>query len=84
MFISPRPPFRNCELRFLKRLQFSFHRPLHELFGVFFKNGLVMDALEEPNFTEADMIQDRVEATPNFIQLPALMAFRFRLLGRAE
>lgn len=58
--------------------QFYFHRPVHELFGVFFKRGLVMDALEEPNFTEEDAVPERLYATANFTQFPALMAFRFK------
>ncbi|KAJ6789377.1 hypothetical protein PWT90_00930 [Aphanocladium album] len=55
-----------------------FHRPLHELFGVFFKSGLVMDAMEEPSFTEEHVDPKRIESTANFPQLPALMAFRLR------
>jgi SAM-dependent methyltransferase len=31
-----------------------FHRPLHELFGAFFRAGFVMDALEEPALTTQD------------------------------
>ncbi|CAH0024688.1 unnamed protein product [Clonostachys rhizophaga] len=58
-----------------------FHRPIHELLAPFFKAGLVMDALEEPNFTEEDAIADRPEATSNFVELPALMAFRLRRFG---
>ena len=55
-----------------------FHRPLHEIFGTFFKRGLVLDGLEEPSFTEADANPDRIVSTVNFPQLPALMAFRLR------
>ncbi|TQW00832.1 methyltransferase type 11 [Cordyceps javanica] len=55
-----------------------FHRPLHELFATFFKAGLVMDALEEPSFTEEHETPQRIESTANFTQLPALMAFRLR------
>ncbi|KAL7911877.1 S-adenosyl-L-methionine-dependent methyltransferase [Trichoderma velutinum] len=58
--------------------QYYFHRPLHELFGVFFKRGLALDALEEPNFTEEDAIPERVEASCNFPQLPAILSFRFK------
>ncbi|KAM0463068.1 hypothetical protein ACHAPV_003194 [Trichoderma viride] len=58
--------------------QFYFHRPLHELFGVFFKRGLIMDALEEPSFTKEDVVPERLYATANFTQFPALMAFRFK------
>ncbi|KAL7793077.1 S-adenosyl-L-methionine-dependent methyltransferase [Trichoderma ceciliae] len=57
---------------------YSFHRPIHELFGIFFKRGLAMDALEEPSFTEEDAEPKRLESTANFTQLPALLSFRFR------
>jgi hypothetical protein len=52
---------------------------MHELFTTFFKAGLVMDAMEELAFTEADA-EDRIEATPNFNQIPFILAFRMRLL----
>ncbi|KAH6608550.1 hypothetical protein Trco_001896 [Trichoderma cornu-damae] len=58
--------------------QYYFHRPLHELLGVFFQRGLAMDALEEPSFTEEDAVPGRLEATANFPQLPALMSFRLK------
>ncbi|KAH8677831.1 methyltransferase type 11 [Xylariales sp. PMI_506] len=57
--------------------QIYFHRPLHELFGTFFKAGSVMDALEEPSFTEEDHVE-RIESHANFTQFPALLAFRLR------
>ncbi|KAK7948104.1 uncharacterized protein PG986_008990 [Apiospora aurea] len=59
-------------------LQIIFHRPIHEIFTTFFREGLVMDAIEEPAFTEADGVKERVEAHSNFTQLPALLAFRLR------
>ncbi|PNP59290.1 hypothetical protein THARTR1_01036 [Trichoderma harzianum] len=58
--------------------QYYFHRPLHELFNVFFKRGLALDALEEPSFTEEDAVPERVEASCNFPQLPAILSFRFK------
>ncbi|KAK8094666.1 hypothetical protein PG997_001351 [Apiospora hydei] len=58
--------------------QIIFHRPIHEIFTTFFREGLVMDAIEEPAFTEADGVKERVEAHSNFTQLPALLAFRLR------
>jgi hypothetical protein len=41
-----------------------------------------MDALEEPNFTKEDGIPERAEATPNFVELPALLSFRLRRSDR--
>lgn len=51
---------------------------MHELFGIFFKTGLVMDAMEEPAFKEEDGGKDRIESNTNFTQLPAILAFRMR------
>ncbi|KJZ76427.1 hypothetical protein HIM_04156 [Hirsutella minnesotensis 3608] len=53
------------------QLQVYFHRPLHELLGTFFQRGLVMDAMKEPAFTEA-------QSQGNNTQLPPIMAFRLR------
>ena len=58
-----------------------FHRPLHELFGTFFKRGLVMDALEEPIFSEEyarERGEIRAESQSNYTQIPAIMVFRMR------
>lgn len=59
-------------------MKFYFHRPLHELFSVFFKAGLVMDAMEEPAFTEADANPENIASHVNYTQLPAILAFRLR------
>ena len=59
--------------------QLYFHRSMHELFGDFFKGGLVMDGMEEVGFTEADGVPNRIEASSNFTQLPAILSFRFRV-----
>ncbi|RYP21551.1 hypothetical protein DL765_002187 [Monosporascus sp. GIB2] len=74
------PPTRGVALYGSPAAQVYFHRPLHELFSVFFRAGLVMDAIEEPAFTEADRIPERVESHSNFTQLPAILAFRLRKL----
>ncbi|KAK1249326.1 hypothetical protein MKX07_002842 [Trichoderma sp. CBMAI-0711] len=58
--------------------QFYFHRPLHELLGTFFKRGLILDALEEPGFTEEDGDDDKAYATANFPQLPPILSLRLR------
>ena len=52
---------------------------MDSLFTEFFRHGLVMDAMEEPAFTEADADEARVEASCNYTQLPAILAFRMRL-----
>ncbi|CAP61513.1 uncharacterized protein PODANS_4_1280 [Podospora anserina S mat+] len=59
--------------------QTYYHRPIHELLSTFLKDGkLVMDAIEEPAFTEDDCDERRVESSTNFTQLPALLAFRLK------
>ncbi|KAK4173913.1 hypothetical protein QBC36DRAFT_193576, partial [Triangularia setosa] len=59
--------------------QIYYHRPIHELLSVFLKDGkLVMDAIEEPAFTEDDFDDKRVESSTNFTQLPAILAFRLK------
>ncbi|AEO64713.1 uncharacterized protein THITE_2010931, partial [Thermothielavioides terrestris NRRL 8126] len=40
--------------------------------------GLVMDAMEELAFTEADA-EDRIESSANFTQLPTILSFRMRM-----
>ncbi|GAB1319722.1 S-adenosyl-L-methionine-dependent methyltransferase [Madurella fahalii] len=59
--------------------QVYYHRPMHELFTTFFRSGLVMDAMEELAFTEEDA-EARIESSSNYTQLPAILAFRMRLL----
>ncbi|KAK8130357.1 hypothetical protein PG999_002737 [Apiospora kogelbergensis] len=75
------PPSRGVAQWGQPALQVYFHRPIHELFTTFFREGLVMDAIEEPAFTEADGNKDRIEAHSNFTQLPALLAFRLRRIS---
>ncbi|RYP75960.1 hypothetical protein DL771_002032 [Monosporascus sp. 5C6A] len=72
------PPTRGISLYGQPAPQVYFHRPMHELLSVFFRAGLVMDAMEEPAFTEADSTPERVGSHSNFTQLPALLAFRLR------
>ncbi|KAK6065899.1 methyltransferase type 11 [Seiridium cupressi] len=55
-----------------------FHRSMHELFGIFFRPGLVMDGFEELAFSEEDGSKERIEVHTNFPQLPAILAFRLR------
>lgn len=51
---------------------------MHEIFTTFFREGLVMDAMEELAFTEEDAEPHRIESSSNFTQLPAILAFRMR------
>ncbi|KAK0744634.1 S-adenosyl-L-methionine-dependent methyltransferase [Apiosordaria backusii] len=62
--------------------QIYYHRPIHELLSIFLKGReLVMDAIEEPAFTQDDFDDKRVESSTNFTQLPAILAFRLKLRG---
>ncbi|KAJ2986203.1 hypothetical protein NUW58_g5137 [Xylaria curta] len=72
------PPYHGVALYGQPAQQFYFHRPLHELFSAFFKAGLAMDAMEEPAFTAEDATPERLEASSNYTQLPALLSFRMR------
>ncbi|KAJ8119249.1 hypothetical protein ONZ43_g3763 [Nemania bipapillata] len=72
------PPYHGVALYGQPAQQVYYHRPLHELFSTFFKTGLVMDAMEEPAFTAEDAVPESIGATPNFTQLPPILAFRMR------
>lgn len=37
-----------------------------------------MDAMEEPAFTDEDHDPNRIEASRNYTQLPAILSFRMR------
>ncbi|KAH8199458.1 hypothetical protein TruAng_006396 [Truncatella angustata] len=75
------PPYRGVALYGQPAPQVYFHRPMHELFGIFFRAGLVMDQFEEPAFTEENEVKERIESHANFTQLPAILSFRLRKLA---
>jgi len=54
---------------------------MHELFGTFFKCGLVMDRMEELAFDDDAATPERLEAQSNFTQFPMILAFRMRKLA---
>lgn len=70
-------PCRICDP--VETRQIYFHRPMHELFRTFFRTWLVMDALEKLEFTEEDT-EPKIESNSNCTQLPAILAFRMKLL----
>ncbi|KAK4168479.1 S-adenosyl-L-methionine-dependent methyltransferase [Cladorrhinum sp. PSN259] len=70
------PPTKGIAVPGQKVKQTYFHRPMHELFGEFFKVGLVMDGMEEMGFTKEDCEENRVQSNCNFTQLPAVLGFR--------
>ncbi|CAK7228584.1 hypothetical protein SBRCBS47491_006954 [Sporothrix bragantina] len=77
-------PWRGFAWPGQSRAQYYFHRPLHELFGVFLKGGqLALDGIEEPNFTPEQAAADataskRVEASKNYTEFPIFLYFRLR------
>ncbi|KAI0136890.1 S-adenosyl-L-methionine-dependent methyltransferase [Xylariales sp. AK1849] len=72
------PPTRGVAQYGQPAQQIYFHRPLPELFGTFFKAGLVMDAIEEPAFAENEGTEGQLGSHSNYTQLPAILAFRLR------
>jgi len=57
-----------------------FHRPLHELLGVCFDAGLVMDGLREPAFPPGSPA-GRPLAWANFSAIPPVLVCRLRVAG---
>lgn len=60
------------------RIQYYFHRPLHELFNAAFRAGLVLDGLEEKNFSP-EISQPRWAAWTNFHEFPPALITRWRV-----
>jgi len=61
---------------------YYFHRPLHELLGVCFVAGFMLDGLEEPAFG-VDDVGTRPLSWLNFPQIPPVLVVRLRLSPRA-
>jgi hypothetical protein len=53
----------------------SFHRPLHELFGACFSAGFVIDGLEEPGFARRDEPL-RSASWRNLVGIPPVLVVR--------
>jgi SAM-dependent methyltransferase len=63
--------------------QYSFHRPLQDLFGTAFRNGFVVDALLEP------ALEQKPDTPPglrwrNMRQIPPVLVVRMRLLASPD
>jgi ubiquinone/menaquinone biosynthesis C-methylase UbiE len=57
-----------------------FHRPLHELFGVCFAAGLVLDGMEEPAFpADSPPRRDPLSWGANLCEIPPVLVARMRL-----
>lgn len=73
------PPEKGAGIRGEPAPHYYFHRPLSELFGVFFRHGLVLDGMEEPAFP-ADRAA-RVLSWDQYAQVPPVLAARLRVPG---
>ena len=62
--------------------QHYFHRPICELLNVFFKDGFVLDGIEEPVFS-GDATPNHALNWDNFTQNPPVLAVRLRPYGPA-
>ncbi|EPE08380.1 methyltransferase type 11 [Ophiostoma piceae UAMH 11346] len=76
------PPWRGFAVPGQARAQYYFHRPLHELFGVFLKTGqLAIDGIEEPAFAPEHATQGpptSSHSTRHFTEFPPIFVFRLR------
>jgi hypothetical protein len=59
------------------RAQLLFDRPLHDLFRPLFEGGLVLDALEEPQFP-SKVAPNRTFSWISFREIPQVMIVRLR------
>lgn len=58
---------------------YYFHRPLHELLGVAFKHGFVLDALLEPTFSPQPGEEVRPLSWLSLSQIPPIITGRFQI-----
>ncbi|EER29683.1 hypothetical protein CPC735_073650 [Coccidioides posadasii C735 delta SOWgp] len=74
------PPYKGVAMQDQPVSQPYFHRPFHQLFSTFFRAGMVLDALEEPNF-DAEYLKGKNLETASlrqWTQIPKILAFRMR------
>ncbi|RPA98835.1 S-adenosyl-L-methionine-dependent methyltransferase [Choiromyces venosus 120613-1] len=74
------PPTKGEAIPGQPKAQHYFHRPLHEILSVFFKNGLVMDGLLEPAFSGEKVKSGKELSWQNYSQVPPVLGFRLRKL----
>ncbi|KAG0634785.1 S-adenosyl-L-methionine-dependent methyltransferase, partial [Tuber brumale] len=72
------PPTKGEAIPGQPKTQYYFHRPLHEILGVFYRNGLVMDGLLEPAFVGEKMKCGKELSWQNYSQIPPVLGFRLR------
>jgi ubiquinone/menaquinone biosynthesis C-methylase UbiE len=59
--------------------QWYFHRPLSELFRVWFRHGFLLDGIEEPVLAQEDVRPGSTAGV--FVEVPPILAARMRLSG---
>ncbi|OAX82693.1 hypothetical protein ACJ72_02958 [Emergomyces africanus] len=78
---TPRP-IKAEALKGQPSYQYTFHRPVHEILAPFLQSGLVLDALEEPNFEKE--YNDSQQLDPRSLryvtEIPKIFAFRMRAI----
>jgi ubiquinone/menaquinone biosynthesis C-methylase UbiE len=57
--------------------QWYFHRPIGELFRVWFRHGFLLDGIEEPVLAQADIRPGSTASV--FVEVPPILAARMRL-----
>lgn len=71
--------YKGLEIIGQPEVQYYFHRPLSVLFGACFREGFVMDGIEEPAFKEKSD-NERVLCWRNLPEIPPALVVRMRLL----
>ncbi|OJD28249.1 hypothetical protein ACJ73_00351 [Blastomyces percursus] len=83
-YLHPPEPIKAEALKGQPSYQYTFHRPMHEILSPFLRAGLVLDALEEPNF-DAEYNASR-KLDPRSLryvtEIPKILAFRMRTIGQ--
>lgn len=73
------PPARGMGMPGEPTPHYYFHRPLHEVLGIAFRYGLMMDGIEEPAFPAPD--EPRPFSWLTYSDIPPVFAARLRVPG---
>lgn len=71
------PPSKGCGMPDEPAPHYYFHRPLSEVLGTCFRNGFVMDGIEEPAFLSDE--RKHLLSWENYPDIPPIFAARMRL-----
>ncbi|PGH13666.1 hypothetical protein AJ79_03515 [Helicocarpus griseus UAMH5409] len=83
-YLHAAPPVKAEALKGQPSYQYTFHRPIHEILSPFLRAGLMLDALEEPNFDAEHTASKQLEprSLRYLTEIPKILAFRMRALGQ--